>query len=752
MSNGYQTTLFSKLDPPTDLDPCAVLISDPRWQTCLTELSTCKYIGLDCEFFEANKGPWGKAKDIDYWKSAIRLIQVGLPSGLVLVFNLGGLLDNREELLSAHSEALKILKKVVESKTVPKIGMNLSTEYLLLRIHLDMAMRMTRDIMLLSQIYYAGVGSKKGFFGQNGFVKQPRLKHSMEAIAGRLGIPVDKKEQQSDWAGILTNAQLSYAARDAIVPIKCFQKLGKMLKDDGLLKTAEAECSAQPAFCECSYNGLPVDMDQARADLKVWEQVRDQFFAPFKALFPDVNPLSPKQVASVLSSALDVYTCSQCAAEYDPLKAEPKGMPMFRLPEDWRCDCGAEKRAYTRTGRRNFIKDNGQPSTADDVLAQYSSVWYVNALLEGRSTGTCMNWLRAVVENARDEGDGYRIRVSFRQIAGAEDEAGKGMGRSSASKPVNTQNPSNLQPNHERASAPSVRRSIKPAKGDAFIVADLSQAHGRIAAQWSQDPVMLAAFRRYEDYHLAMTARLLEIDGHNINLEQASEIISNPKHELYKEFKSRRQGCKSTNYAKLNLSSFKTLRKQMETMAVPVFMSDEEAQKLIAVWNDLYCVLYAAQKDHVKRVNSYSHTFHHLGLEGEYGESRALTGRRLFLIKEWQPPRQWPDGKWSNGRWSVKATDAVSSVWMSTESDVIKHAMGLLVDDVDANPQWGFKWSNMCHDEIDATCKKEYALDVAKQLQKRMNEAMIWAGIVDLPTEEKNFNPASCIKANWSAK
>jgi DNA polymerase I-like protein with 3'-5' exonuclease and polymerase domains len=748
----YQTTLFSQLDPDVDLDPNAILISDPRWLECLIELQKAKYIGIDAEFYEAGKGPWGKAKDIDYWKSAIRLIQVGLPSERVLVFNLGGLLDNREELLSAHKPALAILKQVVESKTVPKIGMNLSCEYLLLRIHLGMKMRCMRDIMLCSQLLLAGVGSKNGFFGQNGFIKQPRLKHSMAAIAERLGLPIDKTQQQSDWAGRITNAQLSYAARDAIIPIMAFQKLGKMIKEDGLLKSATAECSAQPAFCECSYNGLPVDVEQAKVDLSVWEQIRDKFWAPFKELFPGVNPSSPKQVAEVLGAALDIYVCGTCGREYDPLQQEPMGQPLSVMPETDTCSCGGTRNGFTRANKRDFVNAKGSPTTADDVLAPYSNVWYVNALLEGRSTSTCLNWLKTAVEHARDEGDGYRIRTNFKQIAGAEEEAGKGMGRSSASRPINTQNSSNLQPEHERAGAPSVRRSIKPALGRKFIVADLSQAHLRIAAQVSQDPILLRDFNAGHDAHLAMSHRLLEQEGENITFEQVVAEYGNKGSPKQKRIKSIRLGAKTAGYASLNMAGAKTMVKTAATMPTPIEMSEEKAQQLLTTWRELYFVLAVFQKQHVKQVNSYSHTFSHLGLEGEYGESRGLTGRRLFLIKEYNPPRQWPDGNWSKARWSVKGTDAVSSIWMSTESDIVKYAMGLLVEDFDAHPEWDAKWANMAHDEVDLDCKAEYALEVAKVTQQRFHAAMRWGGIIDIPVDETGAKAELLIKADWSAK
>ena len=761
----YQTTLFSQIDPDVSLDECVILIDDPRWNDSLVELANAPWICVDCEFHGPH-GPWARG-DIDYWKSSIRLIQAGLPSGNVLVFELGGLLDDRVAKRARHRSALDVLRRVIENPAVPKAGMALLTEYLLFRIHLGWKMRGTRDMMLMSQVVWAGLGSKLSRFTKEGLVFQPALRHNMAAICERLEIPVDKTEQKSDWAGRLANRQINYAARDVIVPRLAWVKLSEMAKRDGLMKSIQAECDAQPAFCECEYNGLPIDIELAREDLKQWEKVRDEFLKPFTMMFPGVNPSSPAQVARALTDALDVYVC-ECGVEYDPLLQEPKGQPLFGQPGEWTCRCGKSKEALKRTEVRAFVtpktvrgKLTLQPETSDEVLSGYTDVWYVNALLEGRSTSACMNWLKAAVENAfvAPDGGGVRIRADFRQIAGgyaehgsAEGESGRGMGRSSASRPINTQNPSNLQPAHKKAGAPSVRRSIRPRAGRAFIVADLSQAHWRIAAQWSQDPIMLRDCRAGRDAHLAMTHRIMVANGTRITFEEAEVIAADAEHPLHREFKSRRQGTKSTNYAELNMSGVRTLQRQMATMPVPVIMDDEAVKLLIRTWVDFYRVLRKKQKEHIRKVNTNTHTFKQFHVDGEYGESRAMTGRRLFLVKEWQPPRQWEDGTWSEGRWSVKGTDAVSSVWMMTEADIVKRAMGWLVPIFDEHPEWDVRWSNMAHDEIDLDCAGEHALAVATVVQAKFHEAMRWAGIVDLPVDEPGASPEKLVKSDWSAK
>src|SRR5262249_48562800 len=157
-------------------------------------------------------------------------------------------------------------------------------------------MRCTRDMMLMSQVIWAGVASKPARWTQEGLVMQPLLRHNMASICERLGIEVDKTEQRSDWAGHLANRQYNYPAPDVVVPRQAWGKRAAMAKRDGLMKTLQAECDAQPAFCECEYNGLPVDMEVARADLAKWESVRAEFLKPFTEVFPRVNASAPAQV------------------------------------------------------------------------------------------------------------------------------------------------------------------------------------------------------------------------------------------------------------------------------------------------------------------------------------------------------------------------------------------------------------------------------------------------------------------------
>ena len=84
--------------------PFVILQTDPRWAACVGELRRLvaspdpQLAGLDTEFFgskelrafaEASGRDMPKGEAWDPWSTQLRLLQIGLPSGLAVVFNFG---------------------------------------------------------------------------------------------------------------------------------------------------------------------------------------------------------------------------------------------------------------------------------------------------------------------------------------------------------------------------------------------------------------------------------------------------------------------------------------------------------------------------------------------------------------------------------------------------------------------------------------------------------------------------------------
>ncbi len=77
-----------------------------------------------------------------------------------------------------------------------------------------------------------------------------------------LNITIDKDEQRSNWAGILTQSQLNYAANDVQYLIPLREKLIEKLKETNQLKATKLEFDCIPAVADMELTGLPVDKDK----------------------------------------------------------------------------------------------------------------------------------------------------------------------------------------------------------------------------------------------------------------------------------------------------------------------------------------------------------------------------------------------------------------------------------------------------------------------------------------------------------
>lgn len=267
------------------LYPFIVFKGDSRWAACVDELRAGpKFIGLDTEFFEKPElrrlaeslGRDVREKDVgkfDSWSTSLRLLQIGLPSGLVMIFDFGARFD-----AARYEGELPILGHLLASRTCAKIGVSLSTEALILRRHFGWKIRRGRDVMLASQVIWAGVGSRRNYMTRAGLRTSEPMSHSYQAAAERVGVEIDKTEQFSDWsAETLTPEQYNYAAldvhRDTLIEV--WSRLGKLAHDGGVLDSVIVECEAAPAFWECEWRGTPLDAEVCRSLIADYRRVGD---------------------------------------------------------------------------------------------------------------------------------------------------------------------------------------------------------------------------------------------------------------------------------------------------------------------------------------------------------------------------------------------------------------------------------------------------------------------------------------------
>ena len=679
LQTGVQIPLFSNSRQDIVLleDHVIVRSDEARWKECIHELADARYFGFDIETYGFSDDNLGA---LDPWEGRIRLMSIALPSGKVMLLDLGGWNDCRDEALRLNREALEALRKALENRDQIVVGHNLAFDALFVMCAYGWKVNNVRDTELMSQVLWAGLGDDMG----------NRIPHSLKEVCWRLGLgKLDKSIQKSDFGWDISNAQRNYSACDALIAVKVWQRLGKLIKEEGLQHSTEVECRALPAFVHMMYHGLPVDVARLESLIREYKRKSTDIVSAFLELFPNVNPLSQRQVMHALNERFEFSLTSIGDADLSGIL---------------------------------------EPSEAK--LA-------AKAILDFRRVRTQLAYLEGILLKTRLG----RVRTKFRQIGPT------GMGRSTSKSP-NLQNPANDSQTLRDLGLDPVRSIFRAKPGHKMIVVDLSQAHSRIAASVSKDPKLGRAYRHNLDIHSITASGLAKQSGlgpewtpSNIALWRKSK--THPNHLKAQEL---RQLSKPVFYGSLNLQGAKALQATARTAFEPVHLTEDEAKEGIATWRKIYAGLFRFQMAVIRKANTFRHRFpefecRYPWLVGKmFGEVRGLTGRRMFLLR-----REY------GGRTSVKGPDCVSMVWMSTEADAIKEGLARVYEEILNHPEWGAKICNFCHDEVDLECREEFSESVAEAALRIVTEAFQEV-IPDTPAADPTTRPGDLICDSWVEK
>jgi DNA polymerase I-like protein with 3'-5' exonuclease and polymerase domains len=273
-----------------------------------------------------------------------------------------------------------------------------------------------------------------------------------------------KENQASDWSGPLTDEQLQYAARDAVVVLDIRDKQIPRLKDAGLIDVAGLEFAAIAPIAAMQVKGLRFD----------WDRVHDL-----------VDQLVTDREAALAKFLAEL---NQAATQADELAPGIDGSVSFN--------------PNSPTQLKNVLKAVGIPvESTDQKKLQLIADRYplLQPYLEWKKLQTSVS-SASKLEDHRHPVTG-RVHTQFWQLKADS-------GRMTSSEP-------NVQ-NLPRATG--FRSCVTPAAGYRFIVADYSQIELRIAAQVAPDDRMIAAYRDGEDLH-RLTAALVN----DVPLEQVTK-------------------------------------------------------------------------------------------------------------------------------------------------------------------------------------------------------------------------------------
>ena len=116
-----------------------------------------------------------------------------------------------------------------------------------------------------------------------------------------LNVHLSKTEQTSDWNSTLTDSQLLYAARDALVLLRLRTRLKSELVEANLTQIAKIEFNCVRATAEMEYTGMKLHSTKVDAYYHRVETRRTELRAALYDYLGEINLVSPHQVKRALT-------------------------------------------------------------------------------------------------------------------------------------------------------------------------------------------------------------------------------------------------------------------------------------------------------------------------------------------------------------------------------------------------------------------------------------------------------------------
>ncbi len=367
---------------------------------------------------------------LDPHTARLRLIQLATPQASYII-----------DCFRLSRDHLKPILDILAAPLPVKIAHNAKFDAKFIMRHCGARLGSVFDTYLASNLVSAGDESDR---------------HSLEAVVSRyLDIGLDKTAQTSDWSRELSEYQLEYAARDALVLLPLRERLAPRLEELALTLVAQLEFDCVLSIAALELAGVYLDVERWR-DLIGRIQVRHN------------------QVAEELHRELSVYS--------------PQMSLFGEAMERINLDSPAQvKEALTTIG---IGVEDTREWTLQKLAHQYP---VLNKLLE----------YRGLSKNLSSYGEGMldyinpatgRIHADFRQI-------GTPTGRITTSSPSLQQIPHTTQ----------YRSCFRAPAGRKLVVSDFSQIEMRILADFARDEGLLNAFDSGADLHRMTASQMFGI-------------------------------------------------------------------------------------------------------------------------------------------------------------------------------------------------------------------------------------------------
>src|SRR5437660_5519212 len=206
-----------------------VIKTEDELRKTVESLSRQQAIGLDTE-----------TTDLDPYTSRLRLIQLAAPDGVRIV-DLDAFINGS----LSRSELFAPLRQLLAAPRPIKIAHNAKFDAKFIKHNLGADLGGIFDTLLASQLISAGDIEER---------------HGLEIVASRyLNESVDKSERLSNWEFELSEAQLEYAARDAVVLLPLREKLIERIRALDLVQCAQLEFECVMPVVDIELTGFYMD-------------------------------------------------------------------------------------------------------------------------------------------------------------------------------------------------------------------------------------------------------------------------------------------------------------------------------------------------------------------------------------------------------------------------------------------------------------------------------------------------------------
>jgi DNA polymerase-1 len=364
-----------------------------------------------------------------------------------------------------RDEVLKMLKLVLENHKLKKIGQNIKYDWIVLLRHGINLSGVKFDTMLAS--YLINPSKRAHNLDQIALDFLDHKTISYKEVAG-------KGKNASCFSKVSLEKAVPYACEDADITLMAYNVLMPMLKDLGLEELFEkVEMPLVQVLMKMEMTGINVDREKLMVLSKSFEHQLDQLESSIYSIAgEEFNIRSSQQLGKILFEKL-------------------------KLP--------VQKKTKKKTGY----------STDVDVLEVLAEQHELPALILRHRTLAKLKstYADALIDLANPETG--RIHTSYNQTVTAT-------GRLSSSEP-NLQNiPVRTDDGRE------IRKAFIPKKGWYLLAADYSQIELRILAHYSDDKILIKAFKEDEDIHTRTATEVFQVFPSLINseLRQQAKVIN----------------------------------------------------------------------------------------------------------------------------------------------------------------------------------------------------------------------------------